>query len=66
MGMMGRHPCFEVLLTLVVIAIISVYRLAYATKNFCGTTWDDASLNCDKRQPCELGTDEECNSGTFI
>lgn len=66
MGIMGRIPGFEMLLTMVVIAIISMYRLAYATKNFCGTTWDDASLNCDNRQPCELGTDEECTSGTYI
>lgn len=39
----------------------------YATKNFCGLTWGDASADCQNSQPCPLGTDEECTSGgTFI
>ena len=38
--------------------------LAEATsKNFCGTTWGDASADCPASQPCPLGTDEECTSG---
>jgi hypothetical protein len=31
---------------------------------FCGTSWDDASNNCDERQHCPTGTDDECNGGT--
>jgi len=30
---------------------------------FCGATWDDASNNCDSRQHCPSGTDDECNGG---
>jgi len=30
---------------------------------FCGTSWDDASDNCDERQHCPTGTDDECNGG---
>ena len=32
-----------------------------AHNNFCGTTWGDASENCISRQPCPLGTNEECS-----
>ncbi|KAL9189137.1 hypothetical protein ACHAXT_011627 [Thalassiosira profunda] len=35
----------------------------FATTNFCGTSWGDASSNCDARQPCPSGTDQECTSG---
>jgi len=38
-------------------------RLANATKNFCGATWGAASSNCVDRQPCPMGTDEECTTG---
>ncbi|KAL7470394.1 hypothetical protein ACHAXS_010618 [Conticribra weissflogii] len=31
--------------------------------NFCGATWSDASSDCDDRQPCPNGSDEECTSG---
>lgn len=35
-----------------------------ATNNnfYCGTSWDDASSNCDNRQPCPNASDEECAS----
>lgn len=36
---------------------------AASTKNFCGASWGDASSNCDARQACPLGTDEECSFG---
>ena len=32
-----------------------------AHNNFCGTTWGDASENCISRQPCPLGTNDECS-----
>lgn len=34
-----------------------------STTNFCGTDWTDASTDCQNRQPCPSGTDEECDSG---
>ena len=60
---MRRRPIVTLPLTLVGISTTSLIRLTRGTKNFCGTTWNDASLNCDNRQPCELGTDEECTAG---
>lgn len=35
-----------------------------STTNFCGTSWEDASTDCSNKQPCPLGTDEECEIGT--
>jgi hypothetical protein len=32
------------------------------TKNFCGSDWTAASTDCEARQPCPLGTDEECTN----
>jgi len=52
--------CFR----LMVLALVSFDRkshFASANENFfCGTTWGDASSNCDSRQPCPGGADEEC------
>ncbi len=44
--------------------IISPCVHASTTTNFCGTTWEDASRDCAKKQPCPNGTDEECKVGT--
>ena len=29
---------------------------------FCGTSWADASANCEHRQPCPRGTHDECST----
>ncbi len=33
---------------------------------FCGSTWGDASNNCDDRQHCPGGTDDECSTEGHI
>lgn len=33
---------------------------------FCGTSWADASSNCDDRQPCPNALDEECSTPGHI
>ena len=46
--------------TLLLIAAVSAQE---SNHFFCGSTWDDASNNCDSRQHCPSGTDDECNGG---
>lgn len=53
-----------ILLSVSTLAIINNnYSVSYATKNFCGLDWGDASSNCEARQPCPTGIDDECTSG---
>ena len=33
---------------------------------FCGTSWGDASENCNDRQHCPSGTDDECETDGHI
>ena len=49
-----------------ILAILNNYTnllpiVVQAHNNFCGTTWGDASDNCISRQPCPLGTNDECS-----
>ena len=46
------------------LALLSHYLVIFANAAgdnfFCGTSWNDASGNCDNRQPCPGATDDEC------
>mmetsp|Transcript_23553 Transcript_23553/g.50865 ORF Transcript_23553/g.50865 Transcript_23553/m.50865 type:complete len:1125 (+) Transcript_23553:119-3493(+) len=53
-------PIVAALLSLINLKAVVV--VVHATTNFCGTNWGDASTDCANRQPCPLGTDEECQS----
>ena len=45
-----------------VVAVIVIIGVRANTKNFCGSDWTAASTDCEARQPCAQGTDEECTS----
>ncbi len=42
-------------------ALLAIPATSSST-NFCGSTWGDASSDCEHKQPCPNGTDEECVS----
>ena len=44
----------------IIISVILQDSLGASDKSFCGTSWTDASTNCDYRQPCPGATDDEC------
>mmetsp|Transcript_30918 Transcript_30918/g.58716 ORF Transcript_30918/g.58716 Transcript_30918/m.58716 type:complete len:222 (-) Transcript_30918:30-695(-) len=52
------------LLPALILAPYSYYAVLAQDSNhyFCGASWDDASQNCDERQQCVGGTDDECES----
>jgi len=48
-------------LTALVTVTVTVTVFAQDSNHyFCGTSWDDASNNCNERQHCQGGTDDEC------
>ncbi|KAL3761003.1 hypothetical protein ACHAWU_004623 [Discostella pseudostelligera] len=61
----GRGKTLILSISTLIIAdnISPVSRLAYATKNFCGLDWGDASSDCESNQPCPTGIDDECTAG---
>jgi hypothetical protein len=52
-----EKPPFQLLPTILII-VSSVHA---STTNFCGSDWTDASTDCQNRQPCPEGTDDECD-----
>lgn len=57
-----RSGCRRLLHTLR--AVLLCGQLCHGTKNFCGSTWGDASEGCINKQPCASGLDEDCAPGT--
>ena len=61
--MLHQPSLFKLLLVSISTANRDGIRVVYAHTNFCGTSWGDASSECEERQPCPQGTDEECTNG---
>lgn len=59
-----EHSHRSLSITLSVASFILCHSTLASTTHFCGTAWEDASTDCANKQPCPLGTDEECHSGT--
>ena len=66
--MMQRHKRRRnnyLLPSIIVIIVILLIRkvVANTNHNFCGSTWTDASSNCNERHHCPNASDEECMPG---
>ena len=73
---------FKITISIIIITISSVvaaakhqnhhqyhhhHRTLQESNNFfCGTSWGDASENCNDRQHCPSGTDDECSTDGHI
>lgn len=55
---MHRRKFSVLLLPALIISIVHA-----SPNNFCGNDWNDASTDCQNRQPCPGGIDDECDSG---
>mmetsp|Transcript_9742 Transcript_9742/g.21041 ORF Transcript_9742/g.21041 Transcript_9742/m.21041 type:complete len:1023 (-) Transcript_9742:106-3174(-) len=53
----------NILLLATLITALIATPAASSSTNFCGSTWGDASSDCEHKQPCPNGTDEECTNG---
>ena len=42
------------------ILLLTLHQARAQNNNFCGMSWADASENCDEKQPCPSGSDDEC------
>ena len=60
-----RPTAAAALLALAAVPLVPILA-ADADHFFCGTSWADASENCDERQHCQGGTDDECETAGNI
>lgn len=58
--------CFVIIILLSSSTTIIPVTAQDSNHFFCGTSWDDASGNCDERQHCAGGTDDECETDGHI
>ena len=61
--MQAKMNCEQSRCRYLVLFVLNLSRTTASTTNFCGTSWEDASTDCSKKQPCPLGTDQECKAG---
>ena len=53
---------YNMVATLVLLSHLAIFANAEGDNFFCGTSWNDASGNCENRQPCPNALDDECTT----